>query len=784
MASHQDPAPDFKKSPYTGWTRAHWEHMLARATYGYVLAGERNGSPARALFPDDRCDRPDAVDASEAFSRIALPWGTWLCNAANPSTLAFADREIDLADLMRRALIQGTDPTNPYTYWGDIGHLDQRIVETSNLALAVWFSRERVFYFLTDRERAQVMRWLAQVDGKETYPDNWVLFPAFSQIVRLKLGYDAPEDDLDARLDQMSRFYRGDGWYDDGAGDKFDLYNAWMFGLHYLLWAWIDGDRRPEHKREVLARAKIFLASFPFFFGANGSYVAWGRTLVGRFAAVATFAIGHALGIAPRNPGMLRRISSGCLKYFYERGAFDPTEHFLRQGFHGNFPPAGESYLSSGSPLSACHGLFALTLDHDDPFWTAVEEPLPVEQQDFERVLLVPGFLVSGRRETGQTLLLNSRAGHESDTPRNDYVSKYGKFAYSSHLPFNVVPVAGSYAPDAMIALTHDGRTFGHRQATRAGGVGPGMMWCEFDEIVDGQPHTLRVAVLLWKDLQILLALVEPNALVRAVQAPGALGCSGAARVLRRSDRSAGWEYACAHEVASGEQRAVGIRRLLGYDAQEASRPFLGYSNLNLAHDYAEQPVIYESLLSDQRRMLGSLSLVRPAPFDPQQELAGVSLLRQENETVDVTFKDGGKAFVALGTRRPDRIQVGGFDVTGASIRYVRIGAGGNHIAGIGLTRIEGIARLTSPGTLWLERHENMVYLSADVGVSIERAWLEGVMGELQVRAPDATWVNVGADAADGISQELVTEWSQRTMLQFVEFRFRTAEDQGPQKVG
>lgn len=142
------PPFDYNLSHYTGWTRAHWEYMLARATYGYVLAADLSGSPARALFPDDRADRPDAVDALEAFWRLGLAWGAWLYNPQNPSALEFQGREINLAALMRDALIQGTDRANSYTYWGDIGDMDQRIVETSNLSLALWLSRARVFHEL------------------------------------------------------------------------------------------------------------------------------------------------------------------------------------------------------------------------------------------------------------------------------------------------------------------------------------------------------------------------------------------------------------------------------------------------------------------------------------------------------------------------------------------------------------------------------------------------------------------------------------------------------------
>ena len=661
------PALNYDLSPYTGWTRAHWQALLARLTYGYVLAAERQGSPARVLFPDDRRGLPDAVDALESFARMASAWGAWLRNPANPAGLTFQGREINLEALLRQALLDGTNPQSPSTYWGDMDHMSQHIVEAADVAVTVWLSRERVFDRMTGAERAQVMDWLAQVDGKQTYFDNWILFPAMAQMVRLKLGYPAPEADLDSRLEKMAAFYRGDGWYADGPGNEFDLYNAWMFGWHYLLWAWMDGDRRPDHRELVLKRARAFLDGFQYFFGANGSYPAWGRSIVYRFSAVAAFQTGHLLHIAPPDPGLLRRLSSGCIRYFYERGLLDPDEHYIRQGFHGDFPPAGESYISPGSPYWACHGLFALTFDRDDPFWTATESPLPVEREDFDLALPAPGFVLSGRRVTGQVILLNSRSGQAEEigldagggqltseaellarfAPRHDYPAKYGKLAYSTHFPFNVAPVPGSYAPDAMLALSRDGQRFGHRSTTRAGGVAPGVMWCEFDEMIDGQPQTVRLAVLLWKDFQVRVALLQPTLPVRAFEAPGALGCDDASNIVRRSDPDAGWEYA---EV---DGRALGLRRLLGYDCQQASAPFLGYSNINLAYFYSEQPMVYETRPSAALRGLAAVSLLRPAPFDPAREFEGMAVTVENVHSFHVTFPDGESAFVVLGNEPP-----------------------------------------------------------------------------------------------------------------------------------
>lgn len=762
------PPPNTARSPYTGWVREHWEAVLARLTYGYVLAAERQGSPARALFPDDRCDRPDAVDGLEACARLAVGWGAWLRNPANPTTLTFQGRTMDVAALLAAALEAGLDPARPETYWGDIEDMDQRLVEAASLAVAVWLSRARVFERLDAAGRARVLGWLAQVDGKATWPDNWILFPALVQVVRLKLGGAASEAEIDNRLAQMAAFYRGDGWYADGAGDEFDLYNAWMFGCHYLFWVALDGARRPAHQALVLNRGRAFLTRFPYFFGANGAYVAWGRSLQGRFAATVALQLGHQLGIAPPEPGMLRRLASGCLRYFVDHGLFDPEGHFARQGFHGAAPLAGESYVAPASPLSACWGLWALGLDRDDAFWTATEQPLPVERADFDFALPAPGFAVSGRRATGQVLVLNARSGHPADVPRPGYVPKYGKFTYTTHFPFNVAPVADSYAPDAMLALSPEGLTFGHRDVTRAGGALPGAIWCDYDEGVAGQTHRVRAAVVLWRDLQVRVAVLNPTGPVRAFEAPAALGCDGAAQVRRRSAPAAGWEY------AEADGRAVGIRRLLGYDDQRPSAPFLDRSNLNLAYAYAEQPMVFEARPSAQPRAVAALSLARPAPFEPARELAGVAVTPLADEAFGIALPDGAAAYVALAAAPAPEATVGGLRFIGAGLRCGRVAPQAAQVSGLGVRAVVGVIALSAPGLLHLAREAGAAEVTTGEGFDLAVDWLGGPLRRLEVLAPGAAPVDVTPLAAgNGAPPALVAEWAARLSTSLVTFRVR-----------
>ena len=761
------PALDFALSPYTGWTRAHWEYILARMTYGYSKIAEQSGSPARVLYPDDRRGLPDSVDAIESFARIASAWGAWLRNPANPAIIKFQDHEVNLETLLRQAFLDGTNLSNLYTYWGDIGHLDQRIVESADIAVAIWMSRERVFNKMTSAEQAQIIAWLAQVDGKGTYTDNWILFTAMAQAVRHHLGFPSPEDDLDNRLMQIGEFYRGDGWYVDGPTDEFELYNAWMFGWHYLLWAWIDGDRRPDHRELVLERGRSFIDGFLHFFGANGSYPAWGRSIVYRFAALAPFAVGHFLKIAPDDPGLLRRVSSGCIRYFYDRGLFDTDGHFVRQGYHGDFPPAGEAYISPGSPYWCCHGLFALTFDRDDPFWTATETPLPVERDDYELVLPAPGFVVSGQKNTGQVLLLNSRSGQEYDAPRHNYTSKYGKLVYSTHFPFNVLPTHGSYAPDAMISLTRDGQTFGHRTHTRTGGVAPGFMWSKFDEVIDNELQPLWVGVMLWGDIQIRLTVIRPTLPVMAFEAPCALGCEQSAKVSRFSDPSAGWEY------AEADGRAIAIQRLFGYDCQKASAPFLDQSNINLAYTYSEQPIIYESQASVTARCLASASLVRPSPFEPAHEFDGIKVEVEYPEIFHVNLPDGRLALVAPGETTPKRATIHGIEVEGTHLRYVQMTSDLNEVCGLGLTHISGFASFSEPATFRLKRiSESTIRVTTNTGISLKDPWLRKQARCIEVLVLDNQWRDVTAQCQNNsIPTQVVQEYSERNQRTLVDFR-------------
>jgi hypothetical protein len=321
-----------------------------------------------------------------------------------------------------------------------------------------------------------------------------------------------------------------------------------------------------------------------------------------------------------------------------------------------------------------------------------------------------------------------------------------------------------------MISLTRDGKSFGHRGHTRAGDVAPGFMWCKFDQVIDDELQPLWIAVLLWRDIQIRLTVIRPTLSVMCFEAPGALGSEQASNVVRRSDASACWEYA---EV---DGRALAIQRLVGYDSQKTSAPFLDQSNINLAYTYSEQPMIYESEARMSARCLASASLVRPAPFDPAVEFSGIKVEIAHPEIFRVSLPDGSFALVAPGETMPKRAAVHGIDVEGPSIRYVQASKDLNEICGLGLTHIAGLVSFDAPATFRVKRSSSKtINMTTNTGISLNDQWISESTRCIEAQTLDHHWVDITNQCqGSSIPNKVVQEWTERNQRTLVDFRIST----------
>ncbi|MFI9748666.1 DUF2264 domain-containing protein [Streptomyces collinus] len=401
----QLPPADRTTSPFTGCTRAHWE----AAADSLLTAVEPYASEDRALYrlPGDRASWSGRLsDGLEGYARTLL--------------LAAFRRDEKALERYATGLAAGVSGI-----WPRIEDRSQPLVEAASIALALRLTRDLLWDRLDDGVRQRTAAWLGDALTAEPWPCNWELFPVTVGGFLAEIGYepDASRAAIDRGLERIEQWYVGDGWYTDGDGRKYDYYNGWAMHLYPVLHAWLEQDER------LLAlygdRLSRHLGDYARLFGGDGAPMHQGRSLTYRFATTAPLWLGALTGRTPLPPGETRRLASGALKYFLDRGAVD-DRGLLTLGWHGPDESVLQGYSGPASPYWASKGFLGLLLPPDHEVWTAPEEPAPAERADFTTPVGPPNWLLQSTRSDGVVRLHN----HGSEDVRYDPF--YTRLAYST----------------------------------------------------------------------------------------------------------------------------------------------------------------------------------------------------------------------------------------------------------------------------------------------------------------------------------------------------------------
>ncbi|MEU6371973.1 DUF2264 domain-containing protein [Streptomyces sp. NPDC046909] len=399
------PPDDRIRSPYTGYTRAHWEaaaDALLAATEPYAAEGG-----ALYYFPGDRTSWSGRLsDGLEGYARTVL--------------LAAFRQDETVLQRYAEGLAAGVSGV-----WPRIEDRSQPLVEAASIAVALRLTRPLLWDRLEDSARERVAGWLGDALSAEAWPCNWELFPVTVGGFLEEVGYEvaASRKAVERGLERIEEWYVGGGWYTDGEGRKFDYYNGWAMHLYPVLHAWFAGDSRLS--TAYGERLSAHLADYSRLFGGDGAPMHQGRSLTYRFATAAPLWLGALTGHTPLTPGETRRLASGALKYFLDRGAVN-SDGLLTLGWHGPDEAVLQGYSGPASPYWASKAFIGLLLPPDHEVWTSVEEPGPVERADEVRPVAAPNWLIQSTRSDGLVRLHN----HGSEDIRYD--PYYTRLAYST----------------------------------------------------------------------------------------------------------------------------------------------------------------------------------------------------------------------------------------------------------------------------------------------------------------------------------------------------------------
>ena len=225
--------PRSRMPPRASWLALPLDHLveLRRALRRMTVcsriswrAGRRTPTPTAPLPTCPACQA--AMERKRTGSRRSPVQrrliGAWLHSGRASTVTLSTGRSVDLADILVRGITAGTDRNAP-SYWGDIRDLDQRIVEASDIALTLWLTRDVVWSRLAPAARQNALAWLDQVNDKRLPDNNWHLFVTFVNAVDATLGGPDRRASSLANYSRFKSFYRGDGWFSDGTGERVRL---------------------------------------------------------------------------------------------------------------------------------------------------------------------------------------------------------------------------------------------------------------------------------------------------------------------------------------------------------------------------------------------------------------------------------------------------------------------------------------------------------------------------------------------------------------------------------
>ncbi|MBN2582959.1 MAG: DUF2264 domain-containing protein, partial [Planctomycetes bacterium] len=439
-------------SPLTGWTRDHWLAAVERMVAGVMpYVDRRTGLPHLVGDPDETALAAQLVNPGGVIEALERTMMLVAAHVAATGRTTVPGYEGDIAEPYRKGMLHFIDPGSPEY---------RRVSFGSGIVLASLVAPEAFIDPLTDAERDLLREHLSRFIQRPTYnTTNTLLFAMMPTALVLRLGGSYDRDQMADRMDAILSMYRGDGWFIDGWNQGFDHYNFWGFQLYLHALVHFDPWLRDRYAARVREITLAHEETLPYLFGRDGGPIPKGRSLNYRFASISGIAFSQLSGLSGMHPGLARRISSGCLKFFWDHGCLS-ERGLLEPGYWGPNSAIGEDYTDRGAPYWASTGLMSLALPADHEFWTAVEQPLAADGPDVRRKLVRGGRMIlkaDGPRGEARMITVGEPFRHRKVWQAG---TKYFQHAYSSSLGYALAGDLGPELAAGRTGMSRDGKAW------------------------------------------------------------------------------------------------------------------------------------------------------------------------------------------------------------------------------------------------------------------------------------------------------------------------------------
>lgn len=356
--------------------RMWWCETAYRMAYPVLDAlskGElKQKMPIEASSPESRKNYAHL----EAFGRLICGIAPWL--ELGPDDTPEGKMRGELLVMARKAIRNAVDPSSPD--YMNFTRPSQPLVDAAFLAQGLMRAPRQLWGALDQETRRMVIDALLLTRGIKPFQNNWLLFSGMVETFFLWAGEPWDAMRLDYSLVKHEDWYKGDGVYGDGPNFHWDYYNSFVIqpmlvDIHSVLLEKKKCSAKTYEK--VLGRAIRFAQIQERFISPEGTFPPIGRSLAYRTGCMQTLSMMALKRSLPQGvtPAQVRcALTAVAKRMFSAEGTYD-EEGWLKIGFAGHQPCAGEGYICTGSLYLCSVGFLHLGLPTEDEFWKAPAAP-------------------------------------------------------------------------------------------------------------------------------------------------------------------------------------------------------------------------------------------------------------------------------------------------------------------------------------------------------------------------------------------------------------------------
>ncbi|GAB3419312.1 DUF2264 domain-containing protein [Niabella aquatica] len=356
--------------------RAYWVSLLDKIATP-VLANMSRGALRKNMpmvYSPTWDGRNKQVGYMEAFGRLIGGIGPFL--ALPVDNTAEGKIRARLLKQVHQSLAHSVDPQSPdYLFWGD-GKTPQPIVDAAHIAQGFLYAPQALWQPLSDKTKQQYIHEFKTIRRIKPFKSNWLLFAAIIESFLLSIDEDIEAPRIDNAIDQINKWYVGDGWYSDGDRFHFDHYNGYVIHpmLVDVLRVNVAKGRRDQKEYDTAYKRMQRYGSFlERYISPEGTYLVVGRSStyrVGAFQPLVKLALEEALP-AEIKPAQVRCALTKVMKRMFIPSTFT-KDGWLTLGLLGDKQiDLADYYSNTGSMYVTSLVFLALGLPAGHEFWSA-----------------------------------------------------------------------------------------------------------------------------------------------------------------------------------------------------------------------------------------------------------------------------------------------------------------------------------------------------------------------------------------------------------------------------